>query len=50
MQGRLISQFPVDNAETYIKIDNSQLEPGTYIGYIAGSNSERISKQIVVIW
>ncbi|HNE46654.1 MAG TPA: hypothetical protein PLM27_10820, partial [Chitinophagales bacterium] len=48
-QGRYVLQFPLDNLVSYIKLDNSMLKPGVYIGYVSGNLGEQISKQIIVI-
>lgn len=49
MQGRYIMQFPIDQSKTYVRLDNTQLKPGTYIGFISGYSGERINRQIVVV-
>ncbi|HNA59216.1 MAG TPA: hypothetical protein PLJ43_13890, partial [Chitinophagales bacterium] len=49
VQGRNVLQFPLDNLVSYVKLDNTLLRPGVYIGYVAGATGEQISKQIVVI-
>jgi len=49
MQGRYINSFPLRENNNYIKLNNSMLKSGVYIGYVSCTSCPALSKQIVVV-
>jgi len=49
IQGRVITSFPLRDNLNYIKLNNTILKPGMYIGNVICNGCSPLSKQIVVV-
>lgn len=49
MQGREVFQLQADDQINYYKVNNTMLKPGTYICYVSGAGSGKLSKKFIVI-
>lgn len=50
LHGKIITQFPLEENISYVKLSNTLLPPGVYIGYVKCDGcSQKLSTQIVVV-